>query len=125
MMSSRFRKTGNNAWSKYLNRRHFLLTETNSFSLPQEGFSRRVCAEKTEIWLMQRMKHQRKGRENEPFLKMNRKIIKEGRKGRKEHKRKERLKRCVKPLPKRHFLLLHFMLSTDLRNNICYFSLYG
>ena len=89
MTSSRFRKTGNDAWSKYLNHRHFLLTETNSFSLPEEGFSRRVRVEKTEIWLMQRMKRQRKGRENEPFLKMNRKIIKEGRKGGKEHKGKK------------------------------------
>jgi len=54
---------------------------------------------------MQRMKSQRKGREkNEQFLKMNGKIIEKGRKGRKEHKGKERLKSCVKPSPKRHFL---------------------
>ena len=38
------------------------------------------------------------------WKKMNGKITKEGRKRRKEHKGKERLKSYVKPSPKRHFL---------------------
>ena len=49
MMSRGFKKTGDNSLPRYLNYRHSLMTETDGLSLPLEGFSGQVCAEKTQI----------------------------------------------------------------------------